>query len=32
MDFIKFKWTREPKSYEIKDGRIEIITKKINPS
>ena len=27
MDFIKFKWTREPKSYEIKDGRIEIITK-----
>ena len=27
MDLTKFQWTREPESFQITDGRIEIITK-----
>lgn len=27
MNLIDFKWTREPKSYEISDDKIEIVTK-----
>ena len=27
MDLTQFKWTREPESFDISDGRIEIVTK-----
>lgn len=26
MDLTKFQWTRQPKSYQVRDGKIEIIT------
>ena len=27
MDFNRFQWTREPKSYQIKEDTIEVVTK-----
>ena len=27
MDLSKFKWTREPEHFSIKDNKIEIVTK-----
>ena len=27
MDLTRFRWTREPESYTVKEGKIEVVTK-----